>query len=78
MSDALTFRLDLFQFGGDGGYFGLQPRDIARFVGLLFGAYYVFPHFAKRIDTFLNDRPRKCLGWSTPREKMTAFLGYAP
>ena len=32
----------------------------------------------KRIDTFLNDRPRKCLGWSTPREKMTAFLGYAP
>ena len=32
----------------------------------------------KRIDTFLNDRPRKCLGWATPREKMTAFLGYAP
>ena len=32
----------------------------------------------KRIDAFLNDRPRKCLGWSTPREKMTAFLGYAP
>jgi IS30 family transposase len=32
----------------------------------------------KRIDVFLNDRPRKCLGWSTPREKMTAFLGYAP
>jgi cell division protein FtsW len=23
-------------------------------VGLLFGAYYLFPHFAKRIDTFLN------------------------
>ena len=23
-------------------------------VGLLFGAYYAFPHFAKRIDTFLN------------------------
>ncbi len=23
-------------------------------VGLLFGAYYIFPHFAKRIDTFLN------------------------
>jgi cell division protein FtsW len=23
-------------------------------VGLLFGAYYMFPHFAKRIDTFLN------------------------
>jgi transposase, IS30 family len=28
----------------------------------------------KRIDTFLNDRPRKCLGWMTPREKMAAFL----
>ena len=28
----------------------------------------------KRIDTFLNDRPRKCLGWRTPREKMTVFL----
>ena len=32
----------------------------------------------KRIETFLNDRPRKCLGWATPREKMTAFLGYVP
>jgi IS30 family transposase len=32
----------------------------------------------KRIDTFLNDRPRTCLGWSTPREKMAAFLGCAP
>jgi IS30 family transposase len=32
----------------------------------------------KRIDTFLNDRPRKCLGWRTPREKMTAFLCCAP
>ena len=31
-----------------------------------------------RIDAFLNDRPRKCLGWATPREAMTAFLGYAP
>lgn len=28
----------------------------------------------KRIDAFLNDRPRKCLGWWTPREKMAAFL----
>jgi transposase, IS30 family len=28
----------------------------------------------KRIDSFLNDRPRKCLGWLTPREKMTTFL----
>jgi len=32
----------------------------------------------QRIDTFVNDRPRKCLGWLTPREKMTAFLGWAP
>ena len=32
----------------------------------------------KRIDRFLNDRPRKCLGWMTPREKMTAFLASAP
>lgn len=32
----------------------------------------------KRIDRFLNDRPRKCLGWMTPREKMTVFLGCAP
>ena len=31
----------------------------------------------KRIDTYLNDRPRKCLGWLTPREKMTAFLACA-
>jgi len=32
----------------------------------------------QRIDTYLNDRPRKCLGWMTPREKMAAFLGWAP
>ena len=32
----------------------------------------------KRIDIFLNDRPRKCLGWMTPREKMAAFLACAP
>jgi len=31
-----------------------------------------------RIDSFLNDRPRKCLGWMTPREKMAAFLASAP
>jgi IS30 family transposase len=31
-----------------------------------------------RIDTYLNDRPRRCLGWLTPREKMTVFLGCAP
>ncbi len=31
----------------------------------------------QRIDTFLNDRPRKCLGWFTPREKMAAFLACA-
>ena len=28
----------------------------------------------RRIDTFLNDRPRKCLGWMTPREEMEAHL----
>ena len=32
----------------------------------------------RRIDAFLNDRPRKCLGWSTPREILTAFIGRAP
>ncbi len=32
----------------------------------------------KRIETFLNDRPRKCLEWVTPREEMTAFLAPAP
>ena len=32
----------------------------------------------RQIDAYLNDRPRKCLGWLTPREKMTAFLGFAP
>jgi IS30 family transposase len=32
----------------------------------------------RRIDSFLNDRPRKCLGWMTSREKMAAFLGYTP
>jgi IS30 family transposase len=31
-----------------------------------------------RIDAFLNDRPRKCLSWATPRETLAAFLGYAP
>jgi IS30 family transposase len=30
-----------------------------------------------RIDTFLNDRPRKCLAWQTPREVMDAFLDAA-
>ncbi len=28
----------------------------------------------RRIDTFLNDRPRKCLGWLTPREMMNEHL----
>ena len=28
----------------------------------------------RRIDIFLNDRPRKCLGWMTPREEMGAHL----
>ena len=36
------------------------------------------PAKLQRIDTYLNDRPRKCLGWQTPREKLTAFLGLAP
>jgi IS30 family transposase len=31
-----------------------------------------------RIDRYLNDRPKKCLGWCTPREVMHAFLGVAP
>ncbi len=31
-----------------------------------------------RIDRFLNDRPRKCLGWQTPMEAMAAFLASAP
>jgi len=31
----------------------------------------------RRIETFLNDRPRKCLGWKTPREVMDAFLAAA-
>jgi len=31
-----------------------------------------------RIDKFLNNRPRKCLGWRTPREVMDAFLAAAP
>ena len=32
----------------------------------------------RRIDRFLNDRPRKCLSWRTPREEMAAFLASAP
>jgi IS30 family transposase len=32
----------------------------------------------RRIDRYLNDRPRKCLGWKTPRETMLAFLASAP
>jgi len=32
----------------------------------------------ERSDKYLNDRPRKCLGWMTPREKMAAFLDSAP
>lgn len=27
-----------------------------------------------RIDRFLNDRPRRCLGWWTPRERMASFI----
>lgn len=32
----------------------------------------------ERIDTFLNDRPKKCLGWMTPRERINAFLVPTP
>jgi transposase, IS30 family len=32
----------------------------------------------QRIDRYLNDRPRRCLGWQTPREAMAAFLASAP
>jgi len=32
----------------------------------------------KRIDRFMNERPLKCLGWMTPREKMTLFMVSAP
>ncbi len=32
----------------------------------------------EQIERFLNDRPRKCLGWKTPREAMNAFLALAP
>jgi len=31
-----------------------------------------------RLDRYLNDRPRKCLGWKTPREMLHAFLAEAP
>ena len=31
----------------------------------------------KRIDRYVNDRPRKCLGWMTPREQMAVFLACA-
>ena len=30
-----------------------------------------------RIDRYVNHRPRKCLDWNTPREKLTRFLGFA-
>jgi len=32
----------------------------------------------QRIETFVNDRPRKCLGWMTPTEAMIACLACAP
>jgi len=32
----------------------------------------------RRIERFVNDRPRKCLGWRTPREVMATFLAAAP
>ena len=30
------------------------------------------------LDRYLNDRPKKCLGWKTPREEMNAFLVGTP
>lgn len=30
------------------------------------------------LDRYLNDRPKKCLGWKTPREEMNAFLAGTP
>jgi len=36
------------------------------------------PAELQRIDTFVNDRPRKCLGWMTPKEEMTTCLASAP
>ena len=35
------------------------------------------PTELEHIDRYLNDRPRKCLGWMTPREMMTIFLKLA-
>ncbi|MBI4777665.1 IS30 family transposase, partial [Candidatus Desantisbacteria bacterium] len=32
----------------------------------------------ERIDKYVNDRPRKCLGWCTPREAINTFLVVAP
>ena len=32
------------------------------------------PDGIKRLDCFVNDRPRKCLGWRTPREMMETYL----
>jgi transposase, IS30 family len=31
---------------------------------------FIERHEIKCLDSFLNDRPRKCLGWKTPREMM--------
>jgi len=35
-------------------------------------------HDLLRIDRYLNDRPRKCLEWKTPREAMCVFVTSAP
>jgi IS30 family transposase len=32
------------------------------------------PRELSRLDSFLNDRPRKCLGWRTPREVLRRLL----
>ena len=32
----------------------------------------------QRSDRYLNDRPRRCLGWKTLREALDSFLASAP
>ena len=32
----------------------------------------------QRIERYVNDRPRKCLGWAPLREEMEVFLASAP
>ena len=66
---------------GERRLLGMEPADQP--VGVLVraalpGVVGIGEEELRRIEMFLNDRPRKCLGWMTPREKMAVFLGYAP